>query len=105
MSTSIHIVGIKQADEKWKLMKNIYEACEKADVNLPDEVDEYFQGEIPDEAGVRVEIEPSYDTRDDNYEPNEFGVAHYKGDYSRGFEVDITKLPKDVTKLRFYNSY
>ena len=26
-------------------------------------------------------------------------------DSSEGFEIDLAKLPKGVTKIRFYNSY
>jgi len=91
MGMSTHIVGFRPPDEKWKAMKAIWDACRKADVSVPREVDDFFNGEVPDPAGVEVPLKEA--VRD-------------WGDESRdGFEVDVTKLPKDVTIIRFYNSW
>jgi hypothetical protein len=87
MSTSIK--GFIPPDDKWKKMKAIYDACRVAKINLPDEVEDFFDGEKPDENGQIVEI------------PH----TEYQDDYSQGIEVEIAKLPKNVKVIRFYNSW
>ena len=86
--TSI-VYGIKPPNERWKRMKAIWEACDEADIPIPDEVDEYFDCGAPDEKGVIVEI------------PSE----KYSEEASSGFEIDLDKLPKDVKRIRFLNSW
>lgn len=91
MSMSTHVVAFRPADEKWKQMKTVYDACRKAGVPTPEEVDDFFNGETPDENGVEVNIEQA---------------KQEWRDYSReGFEIDISKLPKDIKIIRFYNSW
>lgn len=93
MSMSTHVVGIRPADEKWKKMKAAYDACMAAKVAVPKDVEEFFDYEPPDTLGVRIEIEKLPCT------------SKYRDDMRDGFEVDIKKLPPDVTVIRFYNSY
>lgn len=90
MSMSTYVVGIKPPDDKWKKMKAVYDACKNAGIETPDEVDEFFNYEIPDQAGVVVEIDE---------------LREWEEDTSDGYEIDIEKLPKDVKVLRFYNSW
>lgn len=96
MGMSTHVVGFKAPDEKWKKMKDVYEACVEAGIKIPREVDAFFEGESPDEAGVMVDIEKS-------------GVVQeWNGESQDGYMVDLvllrTKYP-DLTHIRFYNSY
>ncbi len=93
MGMNKHIVGFRPPDKRWKEMKKVYDACAEAGVEIPDEVDEFFEGEEPDERGVEVDIEETD------------AVSEYNADMQDGFEVDITKLPKGVKIVRFYNSY
>lgn len=90
MGMSTHIIGFRPPDEKWKKMKIIWDACEAADVTPPEEVLIFFDHEPPDDKGVEVAIEAK-DWSDK--------------DMSQGYEVDITKLPKGLTIIRFYNSW
>ncbi len=92
MSMSTHVVGIRPPDAKWKKMKAVWDACKLADISTPDEVYEFFAGEEPDDAGVVVEIEKS------------IAVTAWGDDGRAGFEVNIGRLPQDVTVIRFYNS-
>ena len=92
MSMNTHVVGFKPPDDKWKKMKAVYDACKLAGINPPGDVSDYFQG-APDDRGVEVEIEKQPCTKE------------YSDDMRQGFEVDIKKLPPDVTIIRFYNSY
>ena len=93
MGMSTHVVGIKPPDKVWKTMKDAYDACVLAKVEVPEEILEFFNHEKPDDAGVIVEID---DTE---------AVSEYNEDGVDGFNVDIKKLPRDVTIIRFYNSY
>ncbi len=86
-----YVYGIKPADEKFKKMLDIYKLCQESDVEIPDEVDDFFDGEPPDEKGVHIDLK-------DITKP-------CGGDMEEGFEVDITDLPKDVKIIRFINSY
>lgn len=105
MGVSTYIVGIKPADEKWKQMKAIWDACAKADVAIPDEVDEFFDGEEPDDEGVVVPLGSLYRIKDLGDRQTEDGLSYYQRDGTSGFELELSKLPKDIKKLRFYNSY
>lgn len=89
MGMSTFVYGFKPPDEKWARMKQIYEACEKEDIEIPDKVDDYFNGNEPDPAGVRVDI-PAEGWRDEN---------------SEGIEIEVEKIPKDVKIIRFVNSW
>lgn len=83
----MYVVGLKPVDDKWRKYKTIWDACEAAGVKLPKEVYEFFNGIYPeDDKGVSVNI------------PH----AEYNNDCRTGIDVDISKLPKDVTIVRFY---
>ncbi len=90
MSMSTWAVGIKPPDDKWKEMKVVWDACEKAGVEKPVEVDSYFNDEPPDEAGVIVEVDTT--EWDD-------------GEMSSGLEVHLDKIDKDIKIIRFVNSW
>lgn len=93
MGMNTHVIGIKPPDDKWQKMKGVYDACVSAGTSIPKEVMEFFDHESPDSLGVRVEIEKLPCT------------TKYHADMRDGFEVDLKKLPPDVTVIRFYNSY
>ena len=95
MSMSTSVIGIKPPDEKFKKMYAIYKACETAGVSTPPEVDEYFNDEPPDEAGVLIFMSGACE-----YE----AVKQWEDESGFGYEIDITRLPKDITKIRFVNS-
>ena len=79
--------------KKWEQMKAIYDACTAANVELPEEVSAFFGFSAPDAAGVTV------------YLNNSPAVSKYNEGTREGFEVDVTKLPKGVVIVRFFNSY
>jgi hypothetical protein len=93
MSTSLHVMGFKPPDEKWRQHKAIWDACARANVHPPRETLEFFDENIPDPAGVVVDLK------------NCGAAKTYFGTECSGYEVDITKLPKDVTVIRFVNSW
>lgn len=93
MSMSAHVVGFRPADDKWEKMKAVYDACQDAGIQLPASVIQFFGDEPPDEHGIEVSIEKTD------------AVSEWQDDMRNGFEVDITKLPENVTVVRFYNAY
>lgn len=98
MSMSMHVVGYKPVDEKWREMKAVWDSCKEAGVAIPCAVDEFFGDRGPDNAGQEVEIEDGW-----GRDPIERGiVSEWSDDCRSGLQVDLTKLPKDVTVVRFY---
>ena len=93
MSMSTHVVGIVPADEKYNLMREIWELCTKAGISAPDDVYDFFQDEEPDEKGVQIDIKRSD------------AVESWSEEGASGFQVDITKLPENIRFVRFYNSW
>lgn len=93
MGMSTHVIGIGKPDEKHKRMFEVYEACQAAGISVPDEVNEYFDWDSPNESGRKIELR-----RGD-------AVTEYRAEMRDGYEVEIAKLPKDITHIRFYNSY
>ena len=97
MSMSTYVHGFIPPDAKFQKMLKAYQACKNAGVDIPVIVDNFFNGEPPDPAGVKI-------TLSDN---NKFrgAVSEYHDEMQEGYEVDITKLPKDIKIIRFVNSY
>lgn len=93
MGMSTYVIGIKPPDAKWKKMKEAYDACEAAGVDPPKAVTDFFNGEEPDASGVVVQIKDSK------------AVTEWHAEMESGYQVDLTKLPKDITAIRFYNSW
>jgi hypothetical protein len=84
MSISLSVIGIVPADEKFKEMKTIYEMCEKNNIRIPDEVDDYFGDNVPDDLGMEVDIP----------------CEEYKDEYSEGYKIDVSKIPKKVKFIK-----
>lgn len=93
MSMSTHIEGIKAPDDKWQKMKAAWDACKNAGVGIPTDVEEFFEFAGPDEAGVVVDL-------DGHPCAEEWGKAS-----QAGYQIDLSRLPKGLTHIRFYNSY
>jgi hypothetical protein len=93
MGMSTHIQGFKAPDEKWKSMKAVWDSCKAADVEPPEEVSKYFEYDTPDERGVEVKLEGTCCCLD------------WGDDHRSGFEIDVRKLPADLTHIRLYNSW
>ena len=89
MTVIIEIIGFKPPDEKWKTMKYVWDACKKADIEIPDEVYLFFEGKEPDIAGVETDIGCA--------------VKRHKNVSTIQYDVYIDKLPKDVKIIRIRN--
>jgi len=95
VSMSTQVIGlIKQDEEKYQQMYKVYQACIDADIELPDTVIGFFnldEYDEPDPGGVRIDISAA--------------VEEWSDESSMGYQVVVAKLPKDVTVIRFYNSW
>jgi len=92
MGTNTRVVGYCQADETWVNMATIWRSCEKANVTIPDEVQDFFEGDDPgDEPGMEISIQDA--------------VTPYSADMKEGYEIDVSKLPSNIKVVRIYNSY
>lgn len=92
-SPSMNIKGIREPDEEYQQMKAVYEACTKAGVPVPDRVQDFFDWQPPNPNGILTDLDLSE------------AVTEYRDDYREGFDVEISKLPKNITHIRFYLSY
>lgn len=98
MGMSTHISGIiVPEDEQFNKYKKIAEMCYDEDIELPTAVQEYFN-----KYGIDLE-----DCTDDGFEvylPQE-SYREFSQDMEDIIEVDLTKVPKNISKIRFSNSY
>ena len=95
MGMSTHVQGFRPPDETWQKMRAIYDACDAAGIDLPWEVEDFFGGEAPDEAGVEVDL----------IRGSSPAVREWSDEYRKGYEVDVRLLPDRVHIVRFYNSW
>lgn len=91
MGMSTHAYAIKPPDERWKAMKAVWDACEAAKVEIPDEVSSFFGDEAPDQSGVVEELGAL--------------ARPWHGDCAEGVEIDIARLPPGTKTVRFTNSW
>ena len=56
-SPSLHIYGFIPPDHKWNKMKAVYDSCITAEIDIPDEVNEFFGYKEPDPLGVEIALE------------------------------------------------
>lgn len=88
MSLSIHIYGVKEADERHANMLAIYNSCNSIKIAVPQEVYDYFEGMNPVPSGVIFSLDKSAITREDPV-----------------FEVDLSLIPKETKRIRFVLDY
>lgn len=91
MGMSTHVKGFRPPDDTWVQMKAIWDACESAGVEVPQKVCDFFNGETPDDTGMEIDIDVA--------------SSEWRDEYREGIEIDLSKLPKGLKVIRFYNSY
>ena len=91
MSLSYYVQGIKPITEEYRKKLDIYKACVDLGVRPPEELIEYFEYDShPCESRMIVSIP--------RQAINETSDIDRCEEY---YEVDLTQLPKDITKVRF----
>ena len=93
MGMSTNVEGFRPPDKKWKKMKAVWDSCRAANINAPSTVREFFGHDDPDDSGVRIQL------------VDHECCSPVLNSYQDGFEIDLSKLPKDINIIRFYNSY
>jgi hypothetical protein len=86
---STHIIGFVPPDDDWQRMKAIWDSCTAAGVDVPRAVEEFFNDCPPDDAGVEVGLP----------------VTQWGDDASSGYELEVSAIPLNVKRIRFYNSW
>ena len=100
MGMSTHIRAfMPDTDPEFNKHKKLALACDDANVSLPKETAEYFGCDVDDFYSDLIEEKLEIDLIKDEH------FVIYTDIMSEGYEVDLTRIPKGVTKLRFYNSY
>lgn len=93
MGMSTWVLGFRPPDDKWRQMKNTWDACNRAEVTVPEEVEKFFNYGPPDDAGIKINLDEKH------------GVTEWNDDSREGFEVELSKLPKNITRIRFVNAW
>lgn len=105
MSTSIY--GYRKAtDSRLRQYAEIGVACVRAGIPVPSEVTELL-GNIYKGETVDSLIEDHLEVSLTDYRDIIDGVSEFSSEFACGYEVDVDleKLPKDIVKLRFVNSW
>ncbi len=90
MGMSIHIVGVRPKNEKYKEMEKIWNLCLENRISIPVEVEEFFNGERPGE-DILVDLEKL--------------ASEHRSDTEDGFEIKVKDIPEGIESIRFFNSY
>ena len=101
MSVSTHINGILENNEKHKKIIKVLEALSSLGIeDLPKEIEEYYKGSDLNGCDINYILEQSREG---------FVVSIDSEDYTEdgesGFIVDVDKIPKNVKKLKVYQSW
>lgn len=92
MSTNTYIQGLKPKTGEYQIRLDVFTSCKKINIEPPKEIKDFFyNGEICEE-GIVTEL------------PKE-AVREYTDEYREFLEVDLTKIPDDISRIRFVNSY
>lgn len=95
MSMSVYVHGIRPVTEEYSKKLDIYRSCKELNIQPPEELLEYFEYEShPCEDGIVIDLPSGLMTHSTSMQ--------HCSDY---YDVDLTKLPKDVVKVRFEISY
>lgn len=90
MSMSTHVVFLRDKnDPKHQEKVRVLKACMEAGVELPQKINDYFDGS--DDEDLPLEIE---------YEARE-----WEDSYRSGYEINIDEIPEGVKTIRFYDSW
>ncbi len=88
-----YVKGLKPKTEEYEKKLRIYKDCKELNINPPKEIEDYFDGEVCEE-GIVIDLPKDAISESVNVD--------YCNEY---FDVDLTKIPSDVTIIRFVNSY
>lgn len=91
MPSSFRVIGFMPPDDDWRKMADVWFACERAGIDIPEKVEAYFDEGAPDPHGQEIDL--THLTRDWKAPP---------GWPAEGMEIEVAKIPAKVKILRFY---
>lgn len=95
MSMYVYVQGLKPITDDYNKRFYIYKTCRELKISMPEEIRSYFEDDSePCDEGIIVRL------KDDVI--NKSTDADYCREY---YDVDISKLPEGVNKVRFVVSY
>ncbi len=94
MSASVFVSAVKAPDDVWLKHKAVHEACRAADVSLPDETEDYFDGEPPDPKGVSIHLGSVVSG------PKHPAAEAFNDEGGWGLYIKLSELPKGTTHIR-----
>ena len=98
----VYLIAFKPPDRKFTQMKAIWDACAAIGVELPQEVQQFFEQRAPTDEGVRIELASPVDYPEDRSGAVKMFEDKMLGQDIEGYDVDLTKLNPDIKVLRFY---
>lgn len=87
----VYAVGVKAPTEEYKKKVEAYRACEAAGLEIPAELEKYFNYDEPPEDGMEVDIDEAVS-----------GNVMYDDGV---MTIDLAKLPPDLTHIKVVGSY
>lgn len=90
---NITITGIRPADEEHKKKLAAYKACKEANIKIPDELQEFFNYDEPNDLGTETDL------------TNERYYDVLKEDYVDGCIIHLDLLPPSVKYIKFRKHY
>lgn len=93
MSTFVYPEFGKDVSEEYKKMEKVYNACEEANIEVPQVVKDYF--EKIEEKDIDVSNGIMYEELDEK----SYKIVNEDGRYF--IIIDTKDIPKDVSKIRF----
>lgn len=89
-----------ETDLELQKHKKVLEFCKEVGVSLPEETETYFESRCED-FSIKQSTQKSADEACKVELKKGEHYFEWRDDYYGGYEVDLTKLPSGVTKLRF----
>ena len=95
MSVGLSVQAVKEPTEEYAAKVAVWRACEAAGVDIPDEILEYFDHEEPDPTGMTTYLGGECFT-------NHPCATIFQTEDYYGLEIDLSKLPDGVTRIRAF---
>lgn len=100
MGMNMYAYAVKPADEEYQKKATAYRALEAAGLNIPRELEAFFDWNGPDPTGTTVRLGEGPPAKSDHE-----CCERFHDDGRDGFQIDITKLPEGTRYVRVYCSW